>query len=348
MAFTSAELASIASAVIDYHMDTGKIYSQTIQDKPLLSALRKKVKTFPGGKDNLTVRVKGVYTTDIQGFEHDDQVSYGTPANIKEASYPYKLIHSGIKITDHELIKDGISVVDSTTGKDTVKHDAREKTALANLLDDKIEDMKEGTDRGMNSMFWEDGTQDAKEVPGIKSIIVDDPTAAGTVGGLEQSTHTWWRNRANLTISLSGGVSTQPMVNFLQNEIRQLMRYGGSPDLWLAGSDMMDEIEKELRANGNYTDTGWAAKGTIDFGMGDIAFKGKKIVYDPTLDDMSEEKRLYAIDTKRIYPMVVDGENNKKHAPARPEDKYVFYRANTWVGGLVCRQRNSSGVYAFA
>lgn len=348
MAFTAAELASIANAVIDFHMDTGKIYSQTVQNKPLLSAMRRKMKTFPGGKENLTVRVKGVYTTDIQGFAHDDTVTYGTPANIKQASYPWKLIHSGIKITDHELIKDGISVVDSTTGKSVTKHSEREKTALANLLDDKIEDMREGTDRGMNSMFWEDGSQDAKEVPGIKSIILDNPAAAGTVGGLDQVANAWWRNRVNLTINISGAVSTQPVITFLQNEIRQLERFGGSPDLWLAGSDMMDQIEKELRANGSYTDTGWAAKGTIDFGMGDIAFKGRRIIYDPTLDDMSNAKRLYAIDTSRIYPMVVEGENNKKHAPARPEDKYVFYRANTWVGGLVCRQRNSSGVYAFA
>jgi hypothetical protein len=34
------------------------------------------------------------------------------------------------------------------------------------------------------------------------------------------------------------------------------------------------------------------------------------------------------------------------HNPARPADKYVLYRAKTWVGGLVARQRNTSGVYA--
>ena len=348
MPFTAQELQNIANAALDFHMERGKVFSQTIQGKPLLSAMRNKSKPFPGGKDNLTVRVKGQYTTTIQGFEHDDQVTYANPANIKEAQYPWKLIHAGIKITNHELLKDGISVVDSADGDRKTEHTQREKTVLANLLDDKLEDMTEGSDRGMNDMFWKDGTQDAKQVPGIKSIIVDDPTAAGVVGGIEQSANSWWRNRANLTINISGGVSGQPVINFLQNEMRQLVRYGGNPDLWLAGSDMMDQIEKELRANGNYTETGWSDKGTIDFGMGDLAFKGKRIMYDPTLDDLANTKRLYAIDTKCIYPMHVEGEDMKKHAPARPEDRYVFYKALTWVGGLVCKRRNSSAVYAFA
>lgn len=348
MPFTAAELANIANAAIDFHMERGKVHSQTIQMKPLLAKMRSRMKTFPGGKDNLTVRVKGAYSTTIQGFEHDDTVSYGNPANIKEASYPWKMIHAGIKFTHHELLKDGISVVDSTTGEKTVEHSQREMTALANLLEDKLEDMSEGQDRGYNDMYWKDGSQDAKQIPGIKSIILDDPTAAGTVGGLDQVTYSWWRNRANLTINISGGVSTQPVINFLQTEYRQLIRYGGGPDLWLAGSDMMEQIEKELRANGTYTQTGWADKGKIDVGMDDVVFKNKQIVYDPTLDDLSNAKRLYAIDTKNIYPMVIEGEDMKKHAPARPEDKYVFYRAQTHAGGLVCRRRNSSGVYAFA
>jgi len=37
MSFTVQELENIANATLDHHLDRGKIYSQTIQDKPLLS-----------------------------------------------------------------------------------------------------------------------------------------------------------------------------------------------------------------------------------------------------------------------------------------------------------------------
>ncbi len=347
MAFTAAEIENVANAAIDFHMDRGTVYSQTIQNKPLLAAMRRKSKTFPGGKVEITVRVKGVYTTTIQGFTYDDQVTYKNPANIKTAKFPWKLIHSGIEVTMHELLNDGISVVDTTTGRRTSEHSQREMTMLANLLEDKLEDMTEGTDRGMNDMLWKDGTQDAKQVPGILSIILDDPTAAGTVGGIDQVANTWWRNRAKLDIDISAGPGDMPVHQTIQNEMRQLRRYGGSPDLFLAGSDMLDQIEKEQRANGMTTDSGWYRKGGLELTMDDATIKGTTVVYDPTLDDLTHSKRLYAIDTNAIRLMPIEDEDMKRHFPARPEDKYVFYRALTWVGGLTCRQRNSSGVYSF-
>jgi len=348
MPFTVQELENISNAAIDYHFKRGDVLSQTIQEKPLLSKMRQKSKPFPGGKEKITRRVKGLYTTTIQGYEHDDTVTYANPANIREASYPWKLIHSGIKFTEHELLKDGISVVDSTTGKNTVKHDAREMTVLANLLEDKLEDMQEGTDRGMNDMYWRNGSQDSKVIPGLLSFILDDPTSATVVGGVDQSLNSWWRNRANVALSGVSTLDDQVVLTKLQSEFRQLRRYGGRPDTMLAGSDMMEQIEKELRHKGNYTDTGWANKGQIDGSLADIAFKGIMIHYDPTLDDLSREKYLYVLDCRRIYPMHINGEEAKKHAPARPADKYVFYRAITHAGGLVCDQRNCHGVYAFS
>lgn len=347
MPFTVSELENIANAAIDFHFKRQNVLSQTIQDKPLLMKMRQKSKPFPGGKEYITRRVKGVYTTTIQGYEHDDTVTYANPANIRESKYPWKLIHSGIQVTGHELTKDGISVVDSTTGKSTTQHTDREATALANLLDDKLEDMQEGTDRGMNDMYWRDGTQDSKVIPGILSFILDDPTSATVVGGIDQSINTWWRNRASVALSGVSTLDNQVVLTKLQSEFRQLRRYGGRPDTILAGSDMMEQIEKELRHKGNYTETGWANKGQIDGSLADIAFKGIMIQYDPTLDDLSREKYAYVLDCRHIYPMHIDGEEAKKHAPARPHNKYVFYRAMTHAGGLVCDQRNCHGVYAF-
>jgi hypothetical protein len=291
--------------------------------------------------------VKGVYSTTIQGFSHDDSVGYVNPANIKTATFPWKLIHAGISFSMHELIKDGISVTDSVDGKNVSQHSDREMTALANLLDDKLEDMQEGIDRGFNTMFWKDGTQDATLIPGVQSIITDAPTAAGTVGGIDQVANSWWQNRASLAVDVSTPGNLN-LTNKLQKEFRQLKRYGGRPNLFLAGSDFLDGLEKELRSKGNFTMEGWAKGGRMDASIVDLAFKGLELEYDPTLDDLSRSKYGYVFDDRHIYPMVVDGENMRKHAPARPENKYVFYRSVTFAGGLVCNSRNRHGVYSIA
>lgn len=347
MSFTVQELENIANATLDHHLDRGTIYSQTIQDKPLLTNFDKRAKTFPAGKEFLTVRVKGEYTTSIQGFSHDDTVSYSNPANIKMATFPYKRIHAGIEVTFDELQRNGISISDTTTGRGESRHADREVTALADLLDDKIEDMMEGRARGMNNMFWRDGTQDSELVPGIKSFILASPTSATIVGGIDQSTNTWWRNRVNLNLSTASPTAST-IAQALQKEFRQLKRYGSPKHVMFAGQDFLDALEKELRVNGTYTQDGWAQKGAIDISVADTAFKGMTINYDPTLDDEGEAKYLYIIDTAAIYPMYMEGERNKRHSPARPHDKYVMYRAITDVVGLVCKQRNTSGIVTIA
>lgn len=347
MAFTVQELENITASTLDHHMDKGKIYSQTIQDKPLLQLFDKKAKSFPAGKEFLTVRVKGEYTTTIEGYSHDDTVGYSNPANIKTATYPYKRIHAGIEVTFDELQRNGISISNSMNGKGESRHSKREMVALADLLDDKIEDMMEGRSRGMNAMFWRDGTADSELVPGVKSLILSDPTSATVVGGIDQSTNTWWRNRVQLGLSTASPASST-IAQALQKEMRQLKRYGSPKHVMFAGSDFLDALEKELRANGTYTDNGWAANGAIDMSVADAQFKGVTIAYDPTLDEEGDSKLLYILDMNAIYPMYMDSERNKTHNPARPHDKYVMYRAVTDVCGLVCKQRNTSGIVSIA
>lgn len=345
--FTLEEIENVANAAIDFHYKTPTVRAQTLQDKPLLQAMTGAQKSFPGGKELITVRVKGIYSTTIQGFVNDDTVGYANPGNIRTASAPWKLIHSGIKVSMHELAKDGISIVDTATGEGERQHSQRDKTVLANLMKDKVEDMMEGTDRGMNLMFWRDGTADSKLVPGLRSFILDDPTTATVVLGIDQSANTWWRNRALIGMTASTA-SDQNVVQKLQKEWRQLRRYGGRTNLVLCGSDFIDWMEKELRAKGNYTLEGWTSQKSMDASMADITFKGVQFQYDPTLDDEGLAKYMFALDTRHIYPMVIEGEDWKKHNPARPEDKYVFYRAQTWMGGLITDQRNAHGVYSIA
>lgn len=347
MPFTSQELDNAAAAALDFHMDRGDVFSSTIQNRPLLREFTAKKRNFPSGNNNITVRVKGDYTTTIMGYTHDDTVTYKNPANIKTAAFPWKEIHWGISCTLTELKKDGITISDTTDGTGEQRHSGREVTALANLLDDKIEDMKEGAERGLNSMYWLDGTQDAKVIPGVRSFVTDSPTAAGVaVGGLDQGVNAWWQNRVNLAIAQGSDATQQITVNFLQTEMRQLRRFGSPKHIALCGSSFLTQLEAELRAKGNYTLEGWDKKGAIDIGIADVALKGVSFEYDPTLDDLGFAKRCYFLDLKSIFPMAMEGEYMKKHNPARPEDKYVLYRAVTMTGGLVIRQRNTSGVYS--
>lgn len=345
---TLEQLETAATAALDYHDEKDTVLWQNEQDRPLLRDFMANSKVFPGGKENITERIAGEYATNIEGFQYDDEVGFSNPGKLRTATFPWKLIHAGINVTMHELLQNGISIVDTAMGKETRKLSERDAVALADLFEYKVEDMDGGMAKDMDEMLWGDGTADPKLIPGIRSIIVDDPTSAVTVGGIEQSLNTWWRNYAQLNINTTNA-SDQNLVQALQKGVRQMRKRAKNiKHKAYAGSDFMDALEKELRAKGNYTLNGWAKSGggRIDASVADLEFKGVEIEYAPTLDDLGLSKRNYWIDMSKIRVRPIDGEDMKKHTPARPHNKYVLYRAKTFVGGLTARQRNSSGVFS--
>jgi len=355
MAFTQAEIDNIANAALDYYIEKGNVFSSTIQDKPLLAQMDKKAKTFPGGKGAVSVAVKGQYDSSLAGYTHNDTVNYVNPAKIKRANFSWKEHHIGIGVTLTELKRDGISVVDSMNSDSLRNNRGREETALANLLEDKLEDMAEGYARGLNSFLWGDGTADANALAGIRAFIKDTPAANGqTVGGIDQNAaaNSWWRNRVNLSVSTTS--TGDELMALLNTEFRQLQRYGGKPDIALCGSDFMDRLNKELRARGYYTQQGYSR--SMDIKHGDVTYGGLVFKYDPTMDDIGTtlggatdyRKRCYIIDSSKLCLYYMESEKMKRHSPARPHNQYVMYRAITTTGVLAAQQLNCHGVYQFS
>jgi hypothetical protein len=363
MAFTAGEVQNIANAALDYYLDKGDQWRQTLQDRPLFDKLTARKKYFPGGKGDISLAVSGDFgaagvNDSVKGYTHDDQVVFYTPANIKRAKYPWREMHIGLTLTHTELKIDGISVTDpGSNGEKTTEHSKREMTVLVGLLEDKLFDLGEKYARDFNKLLYGDGVADAKALAGLKLLVADDPSV-GTVGGLDRATVTWWRNRAR-TVAFGAKVTGTPalaawggdaitsdpanggaLLQVLQNERRFLSRYGGQPDLFVAGSAFIAAMETEIRANGNYSMTGFNK--SQDGAMGDMQFGGQSVTYDPTLDDLGLSKRAYWIDTKKIMLMCMEDEWMHRHTPARPYDKFVMFRSITSTAQLISKQMNSS------
>jgi hypothetical protein len=372
MAFTAGEIANIANAALDFYFNKGEAFKQSIQNRPFWDMLERKAKTFPGGKGNISIAVEGDFGSNpmvptggsdtVKGYTHDDKVSFFTPYNIKRAEYPWREHHIGLTMTHTELKIDGISVVD-TNGERTSNHSQREMTVLVNLLEDKLFALGEQYARGMNTLAFGDGTGDAKALAGIQALVKESPVA-GTVGGLSNATNKWWRNRAR-TAAYAAAVTATPalaghgggavtsnvadggaLLQVLQYEYRQLIRYGGKPDFFVCGSDFLDAMEKELRANGIYSQQGFDA--SQELSIGQLMFMGNKIQYDPTLDDMGKSKRAYWIDSRAVFLEKMDSEWRKDHTPSRPADQFLLYRSITSTGAMVAKQLNSSLVIDIA
>lgn len=356
MPFTAAELADINNATMDFWLDRRKkSQNQNVSNKPMLAEFEKKAKErVPGGQGDIVVKVKaGQGGLGLQGYSGDDQVGYGNPTGLRNARYPWKEHHMGIVITHTELKKDGIEVIESNGTERTREVSGREETALADLYEEKLDMMGEDYDYALDRLLHADGTTDPKSLAGIMSLLTEAP-AAGSTGGLSRVLNPWWRNRAATAANGSAGgqgaitssvANGGALIQFLQAEKRRRNRFAGrgASVTYFAGSDWIAAYELELRANGNYSMTGW--RGEQDGAMGALKFDGDPVVWDPTLDDLGLTKRAIAIDFKQISLEYLKGQRMKRHHPSRPYDRYVLYNGLTMTGALIARQLNTSGIY---
>lgn len=359
MPFTAAELANINSASLENFIQKGTVFKQNVQNKPMLKAFDDARGQFSGGNQYVSVGVKsGQGGGSLAGYTHDDQVTYYNPATNKRAKYAWKEHHIGLVMTHTELKIDGIDVVEDRSEESTSPMSGREVNVLANLLDEKNDDLGEDYAKSLDTLLHGDGTTDTKALAGIQSLILDSP-AVGTTGGISRVANSWWRNRAATaayaaaggqdkitSAATNGGV----LLQFLQKDLRQLGKFaqGGTRWRFFAGSDFIDAIETELRANGNYTLDGFMNAGRTDGGMADVKFKGYPITYDPSMDDISRSKFMYVIDMRRIRLLYMNGQRMKKHSPDRPYDRYVMYNGITATAVLMAQQLNTSAVYEIA
>jgi len=352
-------IAEINNTTLETYLNRGTVFKQNVQNKPLLKAFDALAGKFPGGKEKVSFAVSaGQGGGRLRGYTGDDQVTYYNPVGVKRASFPWKEHHIGTVLTMTELKIDGIDVDESGASQTTSAMSDREMQALANRLDEKNEMLGEDYAKSLDELLHGDGSSDTKALAGIQSLILDNP-AVGSTGGISRVANPWWRNRAaTAAYALAGGqgpITVNPahggaLIEFLEKEVRQLKRYasGSSRWKWFAGSDFIDGYQKELRANGYYSQTGFM--GDVDGGMSDPKFKRMPIEYDPTLDDLGLSKRCYVIDMgqRGVRLLYMDGQRMKRHHPARPFDRYVMYNGITTTAVLVARQLNTSAVYDIA
>ncbi len=354
VAFTSAEVSNIANAVLDNYL-TGEVFDNAIQQKPLLKALRAKQKSFTAGRQFITVPVQFAHgpsgSTNYAGYQNNQAVSFYNPTNVLQAQIEWKEVHNGIQVSHTELKTEGIHVTDemnsTTSGESGLP-------VIVNLLENKVADMGEDWAVNHNKALWRDGTQDSKVPAGLTYFITDDPTT-GTVAALDRATYSLWRNRSKVgSNKIAASPVNQTLTETMRAEVLQLKRYGGIPNLILAGSGFLSKLRSEVQAKGNYTLTGFG-KGT-DISMDDISIQGiGTFQYDPTLDDLDDagtinngRNRCYIVDTKNVQLWVMDGEDMKRHKPARPYNQFTLYSSITWTGALVAKQCNGCGVYEAA
>lgn len=158
--------------------------------------------------------------------------------------------------------------------------------AAKKLLSAKRQALKSTLKNTTETSFAGDGTSfGGKSFGGLTLLVADDPTAAGSVGGIDQQANTFWRNQTNL----AAAAITSSNILGKMNTLQLACTFGtDQPDFWLHGSTCFTAYWEALQQNTRHMDPKMA-----DAGFRTLQYLGKPVIYvSSILDD-----RAYALNS---------------------------------------------------
>lgn len=352
MPFTTEQLAYAGKASIDYFLKNDPI-DQINVERPLIKKLMAGKSDYSGGLQYVVEQLRFSNDSNFQGYFGDSQVTYNRKRTLQQAKFAYGNWHDGFGLNEDELRQNGIRVSEDMG----TSASADEKVNLTNLLKENNETLKLGFQENFDLMLHRDGSQSALDIAGLDSLVSLTPSASATIGTLNQSTYTWWRNYAATGIT---STTVDLLVNNMEIAWRECMRYGGNaPDFILVGSAFLDAYRRYSSVSVNRQSmNGGNLKGgiSIDAGTTGIYFKGVELTWDPVFDILDTldapgtawAKRCYMLNTKHIKLRPIKGSWMVSRKPPRIYDRYVQYWALTASAALTTNKRNAHAVLAIS
>jgi hypothetical protein len=154
----------------------------------------------------------------------------------------------------------------------------------------RIKQLQAQLNNTVGASLFSDGTAGAgKELTGLKIIVADDPTAAGTVGGIDQVANVFWRNRFSGSLT---AVTSTNVQGYLNTAWLDTIRNKDKPDLIPMDAIWFKAYWASLQAIQRITNGDLGEAGFMN-----LKFMDADCVYDVNC----ASKHAYMLDTDSIF-----------------------------------------------
>lgn len=344
MPISAGDLATVATlSIADYLRN--KPIDQIGTQHPFMSMLMKKRKKLNPGI-NQKVQVRKGYGTNFSWSKGESARTHTKRDTVDQATYEWYTALDGLYLPWDQLFAAGVYVDPDPASKGKLMPTTNEKAVITNMISEHMEVLDLGFKEKLDIELHRDGSSGSDAVVGLDSLISRTPTT-GTVGGLDASTKTYWRNY------FSGAVAAANLLATMETMWRACHRNGGTPDTILMGSTALDVYRGLITLTQN---TDAARPKRIDVGVGEgvktgLFYKGVEIEWNPvfsTLDTLEApasadlwEKRMYFINSNHL---LYEDDGMTVYSPASPKDIRATYVSVDLRCRLKATRRNAHGL----
>lgn len=206
------------------------------------------------------------------------------------------------------------------------------KEAVVDLVNSRVRNAEHSLINTLATSIHSDGTgTSGKEIGGLQLLVADDPTASSTVGGIQQSSNSFWQNQYSASAATAASNIQSRMNSLWINCIRGTDK----PDLIVMDSTEFNFYEASLQ---QYQRFGDSRTGTT--GFEELKYKSANVVYD----DQCTAKRVYMLNTDYLYLRPHSNFNFKTLDKRDSINQAACVIPLYWMGNLTVSNRARQGV----
>lgn len=212
-------------------------------------------------------------------------------------------------------------------------------TRIINLVKARLKNAIRTFKNNFSADIYSDGTL-ANQINGLQALVADAGT--GTVGGIDSSTWTFWKNKVQSAAApIQGGGAITPGSTTMESLMLPLWlaltRGDDQPDLIVMDNNYFTFFEQSQTSIKRYTDSTKA-----DAGFVALKYKGADVIFDggsgiPT-------NHAYFLNTDYLELVVHKDADMTVMDEMKPYNQDAAVVPVLWMGNLVCSNRSLQGV----
>jgi len=219
------------------------------------------------------------------------------------------------------------------------------KEQIVDLLATKQKNCEKSFINNFSGDLYSAGEEDdGLQIGGLQYVVADAPSASASVGGINQSLHTFWQN-ASYTLTTAAGfpgavVDASNVRKIVELAYLKGLRDGLNYNLAVSDNTFWTAYTEALRAIQRI-----GPDEMIKDGILTLKVYGMDYIYDGGADGQCPTGRMYMLDTDSLY-LVVSSKRDFKALPGnrQPINQDVEIKIMAWAGNLVCTNRRAQAV----
>lgn len=212
-------------------------------------------------------------------------------------------------------------------------------TRIINLVKSRLKNAIRTFKNNFSADIYSDGTL-ANQINGLQALVADAGT--GTVGGIDSSIWTFWRNKVQSAAApLQGGAAITPSAATMESLMLplwlSLVRGDDQPDLIVMDNNYFTFFEQSQTSIKRYTDETKANAGFVS-----LKYKGADVIFDG--GSGIPANHAYFLNTDYLELVVHKDADMTVMDEMKPYNQDAAVVPVLWMGNLVCSNRALQGV----